>query len=747
MPYLMRRNGEEICLYKEGPDGEPEGEALGCHDTEDEARAQMEALMAREGSMMKATVKALGAWTLDVLGVPYGGPFKGKDAQGEYFTADTDLWLEKIPSRPVIFYHGLAERTHSAEVIGRELSHERRPDGVWFKVLLDKTNATAQRVWAAAQKGLARASSGAIAHLVRKAPDGQLTVWPLAELSLLDERYQPVNPYAVVIPAAKAQFAAAGLTFPTDLDPDAQADATGAQHRAAAAHEQGKGDPIQARGKHMEQAEIEALVQQRLDAALKAQQETAEAEARRKADEAEKAALKAENDTLKAEAAKARRLPGGDGSGPVIGQFGYMRRYDHMDAADLACVVEVLKGASKPISDHAFKALAVKLVDEAKDHEYAARGVKAMVDAGLPFEGSAVKADELNRSTLASYGDEWAVTANSSALWEQIRKESPIMSMIPSVEVPQGSEAISIPIEGTDPVFYKVAQAADDAATGGLSEPVPTVTSSRLNTPTKGSLTVAKLGARVRWTGELDEDSIIPWAPNLRRQIAAAATEYMDHVVIDGDTRTTATTNINDIGGTPAGTEAYLVFNGFRYIALTTSGRNRSGGAVDEDDFLDTAKLLGPAGKGADPNKVAFLVDPNTHRKLLKAITALKTADVYPGAPTISNGRITQIWGYPVIETWGMGYVHTYSPHSMTGYEHQFDTAGKVNQDTAANNTTGAILLVRWDRWYLGWKRRMTMEVTRYPKWDGSEIVALTRLGLVNRDTVHASAITYNVTL
>ena len=49
------------------------------------------------------------AWVLDVLGVPFGGPFGGKDAQGEYFTPETDLWLERIPRRPVVYYHGLEE--------------------------------------------------------------------------------------------------------------------------------------------------------------------------------------------------------------------------------------------------------------------------------------------------------------------------------------------------------------------------------------------------------------------------------------------------------------------------------------------------------------------------------------------------------------------------------------------------------------------------------------------------------------
>ncbi|NDJ36582.1 MAG: phage major capsid protein [Chloroflexi bacterium] len=155
-------------------------------------------------------------WVLDVLGVPYGGPYGGRDSHGEYFTPETDLWLDRIPRRPVIYYHGLAEDGHP-EVIGEELSWERRADGVWFRVLLDGSKALARRVWQAAQQGAARASSGAIGHLVRIAADGRILTWAMAELSLLDGReHTPANPYAVALAHAKATFAKANLAWIDD---------------------------------------------------------------------------------------------------------------------------------------------------------------------------------------------------------------------------------------------------------------------------------------------------------------------------------------------------------------------------------------------------------------------------------------------------------------------------------------------------------------------------------------------------
>jgi hypothetical protein len=164
-------------------------------------------------------------WVLDVLVAPYGGPYGGRDAQGEFFTPETDLWLERIQRRPVVYYHGLDER--QPQVIGEELGWERRADGVWFKVALDRTSRLARRVWEAARKGMARASSGAIGHLVRVAGDGRILTWPIGEISLLDVgRHAPANPYAVALVHAKALFAAAGLPGAEAFEAEAESGRT-----------------------------------------------------------------------------------------------------------------------------------------------------------------------------------------------------------------------------------------------------------------------------------------------------------------------------------------------------------------------------------------------------------------------------------------------------------------------------------------------------------------------------------------
>ncbi len=756
MPYTIVERDGEYCVYKKGVDG-PEGESLGCHETREDAQAQIAAIEANETSAKVAVVKALASpdgdrWELEVLGVPYGGPFGGKDAQGEYFSPATRLHEDKYPLPPVVYYHGLTPDGTPAgapEYIGRTIGFEDRPDGRWYRVVLDRASALARRVWDAARRGIARASSGSVAHLVRRAPDGHIMEWPVAELSVFDvgDGRRPANAYAIAVPVLKAIYSRAGVELPAEYEGGASGGAAGGARGREAAGGAPESELKQKPNggtmtENMKPEEIAALAAQAareaLEAAQAAERQRLEEEAARKA-EIEKAIEEARK-AWETEAAKAGRLPF-DGSPPAITRFARERRYDHIDAGTHALAMAVLEGAAakgqgRRPSEDGYRSLALKLL--ADEGEVGAVARPALKAAGIM---DAAKADEVNYSTLAGYGDEWVTIAYSQRLWESIRHETAIVSMLPTIEVPQGAESITIPLESTDPTFYKIGQVTSDASSGGLSTPSPTVPSSLLATAQK-SVTVGKLGARVRWSGELTEDSIIPWVEQLRAQLVRAGAEQLEHVIIDGDTATGASTNINDIAGTPAGTEAFLLADGFRKLPLVTNTANSvSIGALSVESFKSVLRLLGAAGKhAADPTRVAFIVDPNVYWKLLE-LSEIKTRDV-SAAPTLENGRVTALWGYPVLRSYSMHWV----TRGATGYEYKANSAGKNDQDTAANNTTGSILAVRWDQWLLPWKRRMTIETTRHPEWDGSEIVVLMRLGLVYRDT-EASAIGYNVTV
>jgi len=493
----------------------------------------------------------------------------------------------------------------------------------------------------------------------------------------------------------------------------------------------------------------EQEMQEAIAKAIKANDEKREADAAAKAaeqariDEAVKAA-KADMQAQIDAAAAQNRIPGGMTGAPAVAQFGSIAKYDDLEIADLAVLAGISKatkmaGKTNGVSPELLAALVTRLADsdEGKKPEYGA--AKAALKAQQAQHGApAVKANELNYSTYTSYGDEWVGVTYSTQLWDKIRLATPVVGRIPTVTVPQGSESVVIPLLGTSPTFYKVAQAtAQDANPGRTTN---TYTTSKLATGQQ-SLTVSKLGAAVNWAAELDEDAFVPWVQELRRDLTNEASEILEHLVIDGDTTLTATTNINNIGGTPAATAVYTVMNGFRKLALVTNTANsRSAGTLDVEDYLETLKLMGLGGRNAaDKNAVSFITDMHTNWASLK-LAELKTTDVNSQA-TIQDGQLTRIWGREVITSANMHRANLDATYGLKA-----NTSGKVDLDTASNNTTGSILAVRWDQWRFGYKRMMNFEIERDARSDSTFIVVNMRVGLIYRDT-EASAISYAVTL
>jgi len=143
-----------------------------------------------------------------VLGVPFGGIFEGRDADGETFSNKTDLWLQDGKSIPVTYYHGFgADEPYTIQdipvIIGIATFQKMDDEGYWFEVTLDQNEPLADRITATPQEKL-RASSGAIGHLVRKTRQGVINVWPIGELALFDTNdwRQPANELAVVLAKA-----------------------------------------------------------------------------------------------------------------------------------------------------------------------------------------------------------------------------------------------------------------------------------------------------------------------------------------------------------------------------------------------------------------------------------------------------------------------------------------------------------------------------------------------------------------
>jgi HK97 family phage major capsid protein len=144
-----------------------------------------------------------------VLGVPFGGPIKGRDLDGEAFHEDTDIFLKTGDQVNITYYHGFGPddpeaRQEKPVIIGRATYTGKDDRGHWFEPMFDMDEPLAQRVVSAGPENV-KASSGAVSHLVRMGKGGLIDVWPVGELALFDvnEWRLPANDYAVI--EAKAE--------------------------------------------------------------------------------------------------------------------------------------------------------------------------------------------------------------------------------------------------------------------------------------------------------------------------------------------------------------------------------------------------------------------------------------------------------------------------------------------------------------------------------------------------------------
>ena len=650
----------------------------------------------------------------------YGVVFGGVDLQGETFTPDTDFMLDLVPTKPVFYDHTM--NTKVTNRLGTVSAIDEDETGLFIQAEIDKHASYATAVLKLVHEGVLGYSTGAVSHLARY-ENSTIKTWPMVEVSLTAT---PAEPRTVGVERIK-QLA--------ELDASLKALLPESDQETAREHAtDGDGEPDD----NLINEPVTPAASEVKTMTEKQTPEVTEQPAQLSIEEisaAMKAAIKPINDRLeKLEQEPVNPVGIAGKSVNVVTDVDHWK-YDNLETGDLAFMVGALAEAKQSgrsrggASEASYKALAMRLeTPEARQRE-------AFAVAGHTMKMAGVKANELNQSTLANYGDEWVGVAYSGQLWEVIRHETFVLSKLRQFEVPKGAESFVIPLESTDPVWYKVSQAsALSANPGGI--PTNTVTACKLGTG-QVVLTLGKMGARVIYTGEFEEDTFVMAVSELNRQLAVSGAEYLEHVLIDGDTATGATTNINDIAGTPGGTEAFLILNGFRKSPLvTTTANSRDGGALAVEDYLETVKLMGTAGKNAlDRSKVSFIIDPSTHWKTLE-LTEVKTQDVF-SAPTIENGALTRIWGYEVIN----------SAHMCKGSGSGLsNSAGKVDINTLGNNTLGQILAVRWDQWQFGWRRRMTLETTRVPAADATEIVSLMRFGMIQRDT-EASAISYNLTV
>jgi len=373
--------------------------------------------------------------------------------------------------------------------------------------------------------------------------------------------------------------------------------------------------------------------------------------------------------------------------------------YDNLDALDLM---------------HGYMLLRAGKSFQGVSERYANALAHKVTGAGIV----AGKANELSHSTQVGFGDEWVPDLWSQQIWQKARQDNVILPLFRSIEMP--SNPFELPVEGTDPSVFLVPETTDETDLSlGSGNPIP---ESKVGSG-KVQLSAKKLALRVGFSAELVEDAIVPVLSIYREQAMRAIADSIDHVLLNGDT-TGDDTNINvHEPVAPASTNRYLAFDGLRHLPLVTNTANATQPAATFAlSDMRTTRFLMANRYAARPNDLAWIVDTGTYAQIL-GFSEFLTMDKAGPMATAMTGQIGFVDGAPVVVSAEM---------PLTG------TDGKVS----ATNDKGTALCVYRPGWFVGYRRRIAVNVDYLPYYDSYQLTATVRLAFGRFDDEVASALT-----
>ena len=392
-----------------------------------------------------------------------------------------------------------------------------------------------------------------------------------------------------------------------------------------------------------------------------------------------------------------KRLPIHDPQEAVKGRIEVLSEFDSLDEMDML---------------HGFMMMSASKNFKGVSERYANAMAHKITRAGLV----AGKSDELSNSAQTAFGGEWVTDMWSSQIWQKARQDNVILPLFRAIEMP--SSPFELPIEGTDPTVYYVPETTHEsqlALESGNSIPDSKVGSGKVQ------LNAKKLALRVGFSAELVEDAILPVLNVYREQAVRAIADSIDYVLLNGDTTTSGTGNINTDAAAPSGTDRFLAFDGLRKLALANHGSASSSLSLAE---LRAARFAMPARYAARPADLAWIVDSSTYSRLL-GLSEFLTVDKAGALATAQTGQIGFMDGIPVFNSAQMPLTEA--------------ADGKVN--LSGTNDQGTALCVYRPGWFVGYRRKIAVNVDYLPYYDSYQLTATVRLAFANFDTDVASAL------
>lgn len=290
-------------------------------------------------------------------------------------------------------------------------------------------------------------------------------------------------------------------------------------------------------------------------------------------------------------------------------------------------------------------------------------------------------------SATANEGNEWIPTEFSAELHDRVRLALKVAGLFSGLDMP--SDPYKMPLVKSDATAYFTPENTADTGTK--------ITAS---TPGTNNLQLIskKLAARVLFSEELREDSIVPVLEFVKNNMAIAHSVALEDGIINGDT---AGTHMD--ADVTASTDARKMFNGLRKDAQDSKQVSLA--------TLSTANLRsmrGNMGKyGVDPSKLAWIVSAKGYMKML-GIAEVLTVDKYGPSATILSGELAKLDGIPIIVS-----------------EKVRDDLNASGVNDATTNSKGEVLLAYVPAFILGNRRKLTARA-RFDEENDQQILVTT---------------------
>jgi len=231
----------------------------------------------------------------------------------------------------------------------------------------------------------------------------------------------------------------------------------------------------------------------------------------------------------------------------------------------------------------------------------------------------------------ANAGAEWVPTLLSADFIEKFRLEAKVAALFNDYPMP--SNPYKVPYAGglSASDFYYVGESTSDAPT---ASPATTMATG------DQTLTAKKLKARVVFSDEINEDSIVPVIPTIRAELVRGGAECVEDVLLNGDI--TATHQDVDVTDSKDRRKAW---SGLRKLCPTeTKASLATFTAMSHIQAFITLMQK----YGINPTDLAFITGGVGYSKF-RALTEVITVDKYGPNAVVQTGELGKLLGTPII--------------------------------------------------------------------------------------------------